>query len=175
MSRGGTAVHGSQRRHEIDGDTRRHAGMNADCGKEIRVRLPEDHRHGPARRHSGNVDARRVDAMLGHHVTGHARNQRRLSAIGVLVSFLVPVPATVDVGHLALFGIQHDAAALFRQLVHAGSGRKVRGVLAAAVQHHKQRRRLAIARSGHVELVVADTGSIEIRTVDQILHDFNLG
>ena len=63
----------------------------------------------------------------------------RLPRVTQLIRALKPVPAGGLIGAHFLPRIGDDEAMLFRKPIHAGSERKIIGVLRAAVEHDDQR------------------------------------
>ena len=156
------APHGGESGGQVAGRADGEAGMHADGGVQVGVGRPHDGGGRPAGREPGDVDARRVDRVVGHDLAGDARDQRRLALVALLVAGAEPVPALRRVGGAGLRGVDDEAGVLLGERVHARAGGEVVGRLGAAVQHHHQGQRLPVVAAGHVELVGAAAGLVAV-------------
>jgi hypothetical protein len=80
--------------------------------------------------------------------------------IAALVFRVEPVPAFAHVGAGRLGRVGDQEPTGLRQLIHPGAGREVIRILAAAVQHHHQRHRLALVGLRDEQLIGAPAGGV---------------
>ena len=120
-------MHSGEGRRHILGGAGGETGVHADRGVEIGMGGCHDGGSRPAAEEPRNIDPLRVDRVLGHDLSGDARDQRGLAAVALLVLRLEPVPALGDVGRGRLGRVGHQTAMLLGQLVHARSGGEVVG------------------------------------------------
>jgi hypothetical protein len=132
-------AHRGHRFGQAAGRARRQPGVDADGGEDIGVGGGHRRGHRTARRQAGDIDTIGIGALCAHHRLRHGGDAGRLAAVAPLVVVLEPVPAARGVGVGGLRRIEHEAAMLVGQRIHAGPGGEIVGILRAAVQHHHQR------------------------------------
>ena len=127
--------------------------MHANCGIQVRIVRRHHDGHRPASGQTGNVDAVGIDAVGAHNLTRDARDNRRLTALALLIARLKPVPAVRAVGRCHLLRVDHKTAMFLCQRVHASASGKVLRILLAAMQHHDERHRLFRVTARHVQAI----------------------
>ncbi len=144
------AFHGGERGRQIVRTSGRKTRMHTGCSVELRICVNHNGRHGAARRHASDVDARRIDVVGRDDFTRDACDQRRLAALAMLIVGLEPVPALRRIGLPRLHRISNEASMPLGKRIHLRAPREIIRVLRATVQHHDQRKWVAgIPRRAH--------------------------
>ena len=124
-------AHGGEGRSDVVRGAVGDAGMHAGRGIQVGIGRCHDGGHRTAGGEPGDVHAGRIDRKLLRDLTGDAGDDRRLAGTGALVGWLKPVPVAAVVGRGGLLGVGDQEGVLLGELVHAGAGGEVGGVLLA--------------------------------------------
>src|ERR1019366_7388845 len=103
--------------------------------------------------------------MLACNLVYDPNNQRRLTAVALLILWIEPVPTFGLVCRFRLDRVRHQTSVFISDDVHVRSAGEIVDGLRASVQHHDKRARLTAVSAGHVELVIAAPCSAKIRVI----------
>jgi len=162
-----TLSHGDERGGKVNRGPTGKAGMYADCCIHIVVCCPHDSRRRCSGRQSTDIDALWINRIVAHDLAGDSRDKRRFASAPLLVGFAKPVPALRLVCLAVLCRIDHEAGLLFRNEVHPRTGGEIFRRLGAAVQHHDQRKRLALIAAGDEKPVGTASRRNTVGTFDE--------